>query len=127
MTTPDETPLDVARGDRAVSAHLASSLKLLAAKSRDADFSAATAEVVAGRRSLRDLAASPVFDQVLGPLVRSFAEQYRQFDESDREALADEGGRRLDELGRTLDRRRDAATFDDDGDRPIRGILSSDW
>ncbi|MFI6433758.1 hypothetical protein [Rhodococcus oryzae] len=124
MNSETDISVDIARGDRGLSSHLKACMQLLAERSQDAEFKAAIADAVAGKRSLRDLVGSDSFERVLRPLVDSFAEQYRELSDTDREAMAVEGQRQLDRLGATSPNLESA---DVDESYGSRGVLSSDW
>lgn len=125
MNDPNEAPLDIARGDRGLSQHLKASMRLLAERSEDHEFKALIKDALEGRRSLRDLAGSPAFERTLTPLVSSFAEKYRSLSEDERESMADEGQRQLDDLGASSP----TDLEEDDGDDGFYGgsVLRSDW
>lgn len=115
----DEEILDIARGDTAISRHLRDSLKLLKNTNTDPEFGKLVDDVLAGRRSLRDVAFTPQFEPVLNTGVQQFAERYEQLSEEEREELAASGERQLrgDEGGSGHEDRRhdDHDNGDDDG------------
>lgn len=114
MTKPQPAPLlDIARGDGARSHVLRESLKILRDRSSDPEFGKLVDDVLAGRRGLREAAASPLFSQALTPGVQEAAQRYKEMSEEERERLAVEGERRLERLRDELSK---PATDDDDED-----------
>ncbi|HEX7305706.1 hypothetical protein [Lentzea sp.] len=99
MTKPSPEPLlDIARGDAARSRVLRDSLAILRDRSPDPAFGKLVDDVLAGRRGLREAVASPLFDQALTPGVREAAQRFKEMPEEERERLAAEGERRLNQL-----------------------------
>lgn len=93
----DEPPIDVARGDAAVSRQLRRSLEALRARSDNAEFQRLVDDVLAGRTGLRDAYRSPAFESVLNPLVHRFAERYDALSDDERRQLAEQGEQQLEE------------------------------
>lgn len=90
---PDETVLDVARGDKALSRHLSTSLELLRDRSDNADFRRVVDDVLNGRASLREVYHTPAFAAGLDPDVQKFAERWDELSQDERDRLAEEGRR----------------------------------
>lgn len=90
-----EPTLDVAHGDRVIARHLTESLRLLRARSEDEGFRRLVDDVLAGRRSLREVYATPEFAAGINPGVEEFARRYEKLDRDERERLAEEGQRQL--------------------------------
>jgi hypothetical protein len=88
--------MDVARNDVAFSRHLRECLALLRDRTSDEAFRRMSAEVLDGRRSLREAFASPTFQGVVEPLANRFAAQYEEMDDEEREQLARDGQRQMD-------------------------------
>lgn len=123
MSAPGNEPImDVARGDRALSEHLANSLKLLRDRSDNPEFRRLADEIVAGRASLREAAMSAAFTGELNPQVERFAERYEQLTDAEREELARQGEQQFAERNEQLSddgsaRERPAPPEDDDGEQ----------
>ncbi|MEN3609206.1 hypothetical protein AAH979_06620 [Plantactinospora sp. ZYX-F-223] len=102
----DEPLLDVAGGDPALSHRLRDSLKILSERTDDPEFRRLVADVLAGRRGLRDMATSPVFASALNPRLEQFARRWAETSEEEKAELAAEGERELAALREQLARER---------------------
>lgn len=99
-----EPTLDIAHGDIALSKHLRNSLNLLRDKTDDPEFKNLVYDITAGRKSVRDIAASPTFSRVLDPLVGQAVEQYRSMSEQEREELAEAGKQQFEAMRQNAER-----------------------
>lgn len=102
----DEPLLDVAGGDPALSHRLRDSLKVLSERTDDPEFRRLVADVLAGRRGLRDVAQSPAFASALNPRVEQFAKRWAESSEEERAELAAQGEREFAALRERLERER---------------------
>jgi hypothetical protein len=89
--TPEQPPLDVARGNQELSDHLRAALRTLRDRSDNADFHRVVDDVLAGRTGLRDVFHSPAFAAGLDPGVRQFARRYEELSPQERAELAERG------------------------------------
>jgi hypothetical protein len=89
--TPGPPPLDVARGDQALSDHLRRALRTLRDRNDNEDFRRVVDDVLAGRKGLREVYLSPAFAAGLDPGVRQFAQRYEQLSPEERAELAERG------------------------------------
>ncbi|MFY1688379.1 hypothetical protein [Plantactinospora sp. WMMB782] len=103
---PEEPMLDVAGGDPALSRHLRDSLKVLGERTDDPEFRRLVADVLAGRRGLREAAGSPVFAAAVDARVDQFIERWAEIPEEERAELAAQGEREFAALRERLDRER---------------------
>ena len=88
---PNQPPLDVARGNQALSDHLRKALRTLRERSDNEDFRRLVDDVLAGRSGLRDVYLSPTFASGLDSGVRQFAQRYEQLTPEERTELAERG------------------------------------
>ncbi|MGI5147085.1 hypothetical protein ACQEVC_12000 [Plantactinospora sp. CA-294935] len=102
----DEPLLDVAGGDPALSRHLRDSLKTLSERTDDPEFRRLVADVLEGRRGLREVATSPVFTSALNPRMEQFAQRWAETSEQERAELAAQGEREFAALRERLERER---------------------
>lgn len=102
----EEPLLDVAGGDPALSHRLRDSLKTLSERTEDPEFRRLVADVLAGRRGLREVASTPGFASVLNPRVEQFAQRWAETSEEERAELAAQGEREFAALRERLERER---------------------
>lgn len=88
---PEQPPLDVARGNQALSDHLREALRTLRERSDNEDFRRVVDDVLAGRSGLRDVFDSAAFAAGLDPGVRQFARRYEELSPEERAQLAERG------------------------------------
>lgn len=87
-----EPMLDLARGDKAVSQHLAESLKVLRDRSEDKDFRRLIDDILNGQMPLRQAAFySELFDRGIGEPLEEGLRHYDQLSEVERDRMAAEG------------------------------------
>ena len=86
-----QPPLDVARGDQALSDHLREALRTLRERSDNEDFRRVVDDVLAGRSGLRDVYFTPAFAAGLDTGVRQFAQRYEELSPQERAELAERG------------------------------------
>ncbi|MDG4790408.1 hypothetical protein O7626_31575 [Micromonospora sp. WMMD1102] len=98
----DEPMLDVAGGDPALSRHLRESLKVLSERTDDPEFRRLVADVLAGRRGLREAAGTPVFASAVDARVDQFIERWAEIPEEERAELAAQGEREFAALRERL-------------------------
>lgn len=110
MSRPNREPmLDVAAGDPVLSRHLRNCLTVLRDRTDNPEFRELADDILAGRRSLREAAGSPVFAQALNPQVEQFAQRYEQLGAIEREGLAAEGEQQFAQQREQITRDRQAA------------------
>ncbi|AEF41169.1 hypothetical protein [Hoyosella subflava] len=80
MTSDPYEPLDIAGGNVGLSLHLESSLRRIAASAADENVKRLIAEVLARRMSVRELAVTDAFNTLMMPVMRTFAQNYKQPD-----------------------------------------------
>ncbi|GAA3759664.1 hypothetical protein GCM10022225_51440 [Plantactinospora mayteni] len=102
----DEPLLDVAGGDPALSRHLRDSLKTLGERTDDPEFRRLVADVLEGRRGLREVATTPAFASAINPRLEQFAQRWAEIPEEERAELADQGEREFTALRQRLERER---------------------
>jgi hypothetical protein len=110
----DDPMLDVARGDKARSQFLRASLVKLRDASGDEQFRTLVDEVLTGRRSLREAAASEVFGRGIADKLDEGARRYQALSDEEKESLAAQGEQRFAELRARIERPGPAADGDDD-------------
>jgi hypothetical protein len=97
VTQPDESqPLDIARGNKALSNYLIRSLELLRDRSDSQDFQRLVGDVLEGRTSIRDVYDTPAFAAGIDGGVRQFGERWDQLSQDERDALARRGQEVID-------------------------------
>jgi hypothetical protein len=101
----DEPMMDVARGDKAVSQFLRESLKALRDGSEDKDFRRLIDDVLNGQMSLREAAASDLFERGFAGPLHEGMRRYDQLPESERARLAAEGEAEFARLNQELEER----------------------
>jgi len=99
----DQPLLDVAGGDPALSHRLRNSLKILSERTGDPEFRRLVTDVLAGRRGLREVAASPAFTSALNPRVEQFAKRWVETSEEERAEMAEQGEREAAALRERLE------------------------
>lgn len=115
MSRPEqEQPLDIARGDVALSRHLKNSLDVLKDKVDDPEFGRMVDDIKSGRRSLRDMVQSPAFARALDPLVEQGAATYRSLSEEEREELGRQGEEQFEQLRQEIENESRSPGPDDD-------------
>ncbi|GAB3964679.1 hypothetical protein V1634_01065 [Plantactinospora veratri] len=103
----EEEPLiDVAGGDPALSRRLRESLRILGEETDDPEFRRLVADVLDGRRGLREVVTSPVFASVLDARVDHFVQRWDEIPEEERAELAAQGEREHAALRERLERER---------------------
>ncbi|WP_280220100.1 hypothetical protein [Nocardia neocaledoniensis] len=101
MTNSPEPMLDVARGDIAVSRQVSAALRVIAANSRDDGLKKQIGEILAGRGSVRDLAATESFNRVLDGVLPTAMSKLAELPEAERERLAEQGRVELEQYRQT--------------------------
>jgi hypothetical protein len=89
--SPEQPPLDVARGNQALSDHLRQALRTLRERSDNEDFQRLVDDVLAGRSGLRDVYLTPAFAAGLDTGVRQFNQRYEELSPEERAELAERG------------------------------------
>ncbi|ADG98401.1 hypothetical protein Srot_1944 [Segniliparus rotundus DSM 44985] len=90
--------LDVARGDQAQSEVLRASLKILRDKSGNPEFKSLVDDVLAGRRSLRDVSRNAVFNDSIAKDAAKGIAAYNDLSEEERQTLAAKGEAQLERI-----------------------------
>jgi hypothetical protein len=89
---------DVAHGDLGTKRMLRESLQRLADQGHSAELREMAQSVLGGRITLREAALSQAYGAALSERVEAFVHDYQSMDADERDALVDEGRRRLDRL-----------------------------
>lgn len=97
MSSP-EPILDLAKGDLGESRSLARALRIIADVTHDPAMKRQIGEILAGRGSVRDFAASEPFTQMQDRIIPLAMQKYEQMPESERERLAEQGRAELEQL-----------------------------
>ncbi|RDI24061.1 hypothetical protein DEU38_111138 [Rhodococcus sp. AG1013] len=98
MTVVEERPLlPSLENDPAMALQLRKSLQTLSDATPDQAFKTMVTEVLAGRISLRDVVDSTTFSGVVNPLVVGSLTELSQLSAEEKEALAAQGQRRIEE------------------------------
>lgn len=129
MNQPDQEPLlDIARGDAARSRQLRSSLRVLRDRTENPEFRKLLDEVLAGRKGMREVARTSLFDQVVTPRVQQAVERLREMPEEEKQRRAAQAEAQLErfreELAKPRPVRREPP--DDEGE-PSGGYLRPSW
>jgi hypothetical protein len=99
MSAEDEQEplLTVTANDRAWDRRLREQIGFLRDKSRGTEFADLLDDVLKGRRTLREVARTPAFDEAVRPAVQKMASEWDALTESEKEALAAQAKVRIDE------------------------------
>ena len=93
---PTEPLLDVAHGDVGVSRHLTKSLRELAKHTDDPALRESITKVLSGKISVRELASTGPFSQLMNKTLPSALERLNAMSDDERQRLADEARARMD-------------------------------
>lgn len=83
--------------DPAMALQLRKSLQILSDATPDPSFKKMVADILSGRASLRDVVDSTTFSSVVNPLVIGAVTELSQLSTEEKEALAAQGQRRIEE------------------------------
>lgn len=89
---------DLAHGDPGTTRMLRESLRRLADQGHSAELREMAQGVLGGRITLREAALSQAYGSALAERVQTFLHEYQSMAPAEREALVDEGRRRLERL-----------------------------
>lgn len=112
--------------DPAMALQLRKSLQILSDVTPDPSFKKMVADILSGRASLRDVVDSTTFSSVVNPLVIGAVTELSQLSTEEKEALAAQGQRRIDDEYAASIAGAPANSDDEYFDDPPP-ILGADW
>ncbi|PTR22919.1 hypothetical protein C8K36_110102 [Rhodococcus sp. OK519] len=122
----DRPLLPAHENDPAMALQLRKSLQTLADAAPDPSFKKMVADVLSGRTSLRDVVDSATFSSVVNPLVTGAVTELSQLSAKEKEALAAQGQRRIEDEYAASIAEAPADSDDEYFDDPPP-ILGTDW